>query len=170
MLRFIIKMLFLLTATYSGLLNAQSLELTLTVPRLQVAEYHRPYIAIWVARADKSVARNLAVLYDLEMEDDEGKKWLKDLRQWWRRSGRSLDMPVDGLSGATRVPGQHQWVFQTQLSGLEAGDYSLVVEAAREVGGRELLSLPFQWPPTEEQRSQVQGQSELGELKLRVFR
>ena len=33
------------------------------------------------------------------------------------------------------------------LAQLKPGQYAVVVEAAREVGGRELLRIPFQWPP-----------------------
>jgi len=37
-----------------------------------------------------------------------------------------------------------------------------VVEAAREVGGRELLRLPFQWPPRAPTTAKVAGEHELG--------
>ena len=53
-------------------------------------------------------------------------------------------MPVDGLSTPTRAPGTHQIKFDSAgkpLEGLTPGKYQLVIEAAREVGGRELLSL-----------------------------
>ena len=29
---------------------AQSIDLTVTIPRLSVAEYHRPYVAIWLEK------------------------------------------------------------------------------------------------------------------------
>ncbi|MBN7798078.1 DUF2271 domain-containing protein [Parahaliea mediterranea] len=146
--------------------NAQSLSVDLEVPRLRVAEYHRPYIALWVAREDNSVAANLAVLYDVAMADEEGEKWLKDMRQWWRRTGRSLSLPVDGLSGATRGPGRHEFVFSDKLADLQPGQYRLLVEAAREVGGREMLEIPFQWPPAQGSEQRVAGGQELGEVVL----
>src|SRR3546814_6317757 len=59
-----------------------------------------------------SVAANLAVWYDTDQRDNEGVKWLKDLRQWWRRIGRDAAMPVDGVSGATRPPGTHDIAFE----------------------------------------------------------
>ena len=34
--------------------------------------------------------RNLSVWYDLKLKDNEGTKWLKDMRQWWRKTGREL--------------------------------------------------------------------------------
>lgn len=151
--------------------QAAGLALRLEISRLQVAEYHRPYVAVWLEGKDQQFVRNLAVWYDLKREDREGTKWLKDMRQWWRKSGRELDMPVDGLSGATRPPGEHRLVFaagKPPLEELPAGDYQLVVEAAREVGGRELLKLPFAWPPAGVQSLQVKGQHELGVIALEL--
>ena len=159
----------LLTLLASTPAWSASLSIDVEVPRLTVAEYHRPYVAFWIEREDNSVAANLAVWYDLKMADKEGEKWLKDMRQWWRRSGRSLEMPVDGVSAATRAPGRHTLSFtqdSAQLSELPAGGYRLVVEAAREVGGREVLTLPFQWPPTAATESSAQGSEELGALRL----
>lgn len=150
---------------------AAGLDVTLEIPRLDVAEYHRPYVAVWIARPDQSVAANLAVWYDDDMAADEGTKWLKDMRQWWRRSGRGLSMPVDGVSGATRPAGQHQLRFeagQAPLGTLAAGEYELVVEAAREVGGREVVRIPFTWPAAARQQADAAGSSELGKVRLTV--
>lgn len=147
------------------------LALKLEIPRLTVAEYHRPYVAIWIEKADQSHAGNLAVWYDLKMRNNEGTKWLKDMRSWWRKSGRDLTMPVDGLSGATRAPGVHSVQFggaKSPLDKLPAGEYQLVIEAAREVGGRELVKLPFQWPPTAASTASAKGEHELGAATLTV--
>ena len=54
------------------------------------------------------------------------------------------------------------------LQNLAAGDYQLVVEASREVGGREVVRLPFQWPAKNHQQRQVDGTSELGTVTLSV--
>ncbi|MGE0716239.1 MAG: DUF2271 domain-containing protein [Alphaproteobacteria bacterium] len=161
----------LLTAAATGLLAAPALAadiaIKVEIPRLAVAEYHRPYVAMWVERPDQSVAANLAVWYDLKLRNNEGTKWLKDLRQWWRRTGRDLDMPVDGLSGATRPAGEHALTFGgDKLAQLPPGDYRLAVEAAREVGGRELVRIPFQWPPKAPESAKAQGQHELGAVTL----
>ena len=151
--------------------TAADLNLKIDVPVLNVAEYHRPYLAAWIERADQSVAANLAVWYDIKKRDKEGEKWLKDLRQWWRRSGRDLQMPVDGISGATRPAGEHKLNFVSgkgPLGDLPAGEYVLNVEASREVGGRELVKLPFTWPPKSAQSSKAQGTSELGAVSLDI--
>ncbi|NKC31549.1 DUF2271 domain-containing protein [Falsiroseomonas selenitidurans] len=146
--------------------QAAELGVTIEIPRLNVAEYHRPYVAIWVERPDQQAVATLAVWYDVAMRNSEGEKWLKDMRQWWRRAGRSMTMPADGVSGATRAPGRHSQAFTTQLDGLAPGRYALVVEAAREVGGRELLRIPFQWPPAGPQAAAAQGGTELGAVSL----
>lgn len=149
---------------------AADLALKVEIPRLNVAEYHRPYVAIWVEKADQSFATNLAVWYDLKKRNDEGTKWLKDLRTWWRKSGRDLEMPVDGISGATRAPGEQVLQFgnNTALAKLPAGEYQLVVEAVREVGGRELVRVPFAWPPKAAATTKADGSQELAAVSVTV--
>jgi len=150
---------------------AADLAVKVEIPRLTVAEYHRPYTALWIEKADQSFVSNLSVWYDLKMKNNEGTKWLKDMRQWWRKSGRELQMPVDGLSGATRAPGEHTLTFaagKSPLDKLPAGEYAVVVEAAREVGGRELVRVPFTWPPTAAQSNQAKGEHELGAVSVAV--
>ena len=149
--------------------GAAELTLRLELPRLPVAEYHRPYTAVWLERADQGFVSNLSVWYDLKKKDNEGTKWLKDMRQWWRKSGRELQMPVDGLSGATRAPGEHALVLPSARAGLDPlppGDYAIVVEAAREGGGREVVRVPFKWPAQSAQSASVRGEHELGSVSL----
>ncbi len=153
-------------ATFGAELN-----LKLEIPRLNVAEYHRPYVAVWVENPDQSTAAQLAVWYQTDSKKEDGTQWLKDLRQWWRRGGRELQMPVDGVTGATRPAGEHVLSFKStdkQLAKLAPGKYNVVVEAVREVGGRELLRVPFEWPGAEKQTATVRGKSELGAITLNV--
>ncbi|WP_243049678.1 DUF2271 domain-containing protein [Dyella sp. RRB7] len=149
---------------------AADLNVTVQIPQLDVAEYHRPYTAVWVEREDHSVAAQLAVWYaQKESKEGAGTKWLPELRQWWRRGGRDLQMPVDGVSGATRPAGDQKLSFhegKAPLGQLAPGKYELVVEAAREVGGREVVRVPFTWPATAPQELAAQGNSELGAVKL----
>ena len=160
-----------LLGTQAIVAEAAEMTVKVEVPRLNVAEYHKPYVAVWIEKPDQTFAANLAVWYDLKKRNNEGSKWLKDLRQWWRRSGRELDMPVDGLSGATRTSGEHSLSFpadQGALAKLPAGDYVLLVEAAREGGGREVVKLPFQWQAKGEQNLKAQGSNELGNIALTI--
>lgn len=158
-----------MTAALGSTAVAAELRINVEIPRLSVAEYHKPYVAMWVERADQSFAANLAVWYDVKKQNNGGTEWLKDMRQWWRKSGRELQMPVDGVSGATRAPGQHELKFAANaapLSSLQPGQYQLVIEAAREVGGRELLRIPFEWPAKKAEEFKAQGQHELGAATL----
>lgn len=152
-------------------LHAAELALKLELPRLPVAEYHAPYVAVWLQRAgDPTFAGHLAVWYDLKKKDNGGAKWLNDLRQWWRQAGRDARMPIDGVTGATRSPGEHlvQLGGARALATLPSGDYELVVEAAREGGGREVVRLPLRWPATVAQQAQAQGGHELGRVSLQA--
>lgn len=161
----------LLAAPLAG---AAQLSIEVDIPQLKVAEYHRPYIAVWIEREDASVAANLAVWYQQDKPGhtgDSGTKWLPDLRQWWRRSGRALSLPVDGVTGATRPAGTHAITLDdtaAPIRDLAPGSYRVVVEAVREVGGRELLKLPLHWPPADAQDARAQGESELGAIRLSV--
>lgn len=158
----------LLAVTASG----ADLEVSVEIPRLQVAEYHRPYAAIWIEKPDQSFAANLAVWCQLQdtAKGEKGATWLKDLRTWWRKSGRDLAMPVDGVSGATRAPGVHKLTFKGTRAGLAAlkpGPYQLVVEMAREVGGREIVRVPFEWPAAGASAG-GKGSHEVGAVQLSV--
>ena len=148
---------------------AAGLNVGVEIPRLEVAEYHRPYVAIWLERADNTVAANLSVWYDIKLKDAEGAKWLKDMRQWWRRTGRELTVPVDGVTQPTRPVGKHALSFSegtNPLPKLAPGQYKLQVEAAREVGGRELITIPFEWPLKPGSKLAVKGKTELGGVTL----
>lgn len=163
----------LASASLSGLAAspalAADLAISVEVPRLNVAEYHNPYIAFWLQDSGGAHAADLAVWYDTELQNEEGETWLKDLRQWWRRSGRALDLPVDGLSRPTRAPGTHDVVVDAAaLQSLAPGDYTLVVEAVREVGGREVLEIPLSWPPAAQETLTAQGETELGQINVTV--
>ena len=150
---------------------AADLTVKFEIPQLNVAEYHRPYVAIWLERADQTVASNLAVLYDVKKKDNGGLKWVKDMRTWWRKAGREMDLPMDGVSGATRATGQQSMTFgpaRTQVDKLPAGDYKLVIEAAREAGGRELVRVPLTLPLKPGQSFSASGKEELGAVSVQV--
>ncbi|RZJ05287.1 MAG: DUF2271 domain-containing protein [Brevundimonas sp.] len=147
---------------------AADLNVSVEVPRLSVAAYHRPYVAVWIERPDNTAVRTLAVWYEVS-NTAEGKDWLKDIRTWWRRGGRSLTLPADGVSSATKAPGAHQVrVPAARMAGVAAGDYVLVVEAARELGGREAVRVPFRWGAPNTARGT--GSTELGAVSVAVTR
>lgn len=134
---------------------------TITIPRLSVAEYHRPYVAVWLEPARGGGPRTLAVWYDIKKGGKEpGTKWLAELRGWWRKGGRSMKMPADGISGATRAPGEQVIPLPANIP---PGSYVLNVEAARETGGRELVTVPLTIPAV---AGSAAGQTELGTVTL----
>lgn len=139
------------------------------LPRIPVAEYHRPYVAGWVEDANGKTVSQLLVWYDQKKREDGGKKWLPDMKTWWRKGGRSLKLPADGISGATRAPGRNGVTIpaaSSALSRLPAGQYMFVVEAAREAGGREVVKAPFAWQPGGTIAASARGTGELGAIKL----
>jgi hypothetical protein len=165
----LIRYSFALTAAVTAV-PALSAELTLKLqlPRMDIAEYHRPYVAAWIEKAsDQSYAGNVALWYDLKKRDNGGAKWLKDMRSWWRQSGHDTTA-ADGVTGATRGAGDHtlNLLDSRAVATLAPGQYELVVEAARENGGREVARVPFEWPIRKLQSAKVQGQGELGAVSL----
>ena len=161
----LIRHSFALTAAAAAM-PALSAELTLKIqlPRMDIAEYHKPYVAAWIEKAsDQSFAGNVALWYDIKKRNDGGAKWLKDMRSWWRKSGH--DNPaVDGITGATRSAGEHalNLLDSKAVTALAPGHYEMVVEAAREDGGREVLRVPFDWPVKTAASAKAQGTGELG--------
>ena len=155
----------------SGWAVGADLAVKFDLPVLNVAEYHKPYVAIWIEQGDATVASSLAVLYDVRKKDNAGLKWVKDLRQWWRKAGRDVALPADGLSGATRGSGEQTLQFgpaRTQFDRLPAGDYKLVIEATREAGGRELVRIPFSLPVKAAHSASASGKEELGAVSLKL--
>jgi hypothetical protein len=75
------------------------------------------------------------------------------------------------VSSATRPAGKHALDFDAAsapLATLKPGEYELVVEAAREVGGREILRIPFKWPAAAAVSGSAKGKEELGEVALQI--
>lgn len=164
---------------------ASELDLTLTLPGFDNGGRgaRRPYVAIWLQRADQSFAANLAVWYQTGgggrrgggfggRGGGGGARYLNELRQWWSDSGnRIASFPVDGLTSASRAAGVHEVVFssgQAPLNKLPAGNYRLMVEASREHGGLEAVTIPFSWPARTQQTLTASGRSELGALSLTI--
>ena len=155
-------------AAVSGSAMAADLTVSVEIPRLTVATYHRPYVAVWIERPDTTAVRTLSVWYEVS-NVTEGEDWLKDMRTWWRRGGRALSLPMDGVSSATKAPGRHAvTVPAARLRDLAAGDYVMVVEAAREQGGREAVRVPFRWGAANTARAS--GTTELGAVSVAVTR
>jgi hypothetical protein len=145
---------------------AETIDLTVTIPRLTVAEYHKPYVAVWLVKQGQA-PKTLSVLYDQGKRNNGGTKWLRDVRTWWREAGRSTRLPADGVSGATKAPGPQR--LSLNAGALAPGGYTLMIEAARESGGREVVRVPFNWNGSSAS-GRAAGQFELGAVALTVRR
>ncbi|MCW1429890.1 DUF2271 domain-containing protein [Novosphingobium sp. JCM 18896] len=145
---------------------ADTIDLSVALPRLSVAEYHKPYVAIWLEKTG-APARTLSVWYDQGKRNNGGLKWVNDLRAWWRVAGRSMTLPADGVSGATKAPGPQR--VNLPVGTLANGAYTLVIEAARENGGREVVRVPFNWSGSQAS-GRAAGSAELGAVSLTVRR
>ena len=158
-----------LALTGAAPLPSGDLTVSITLPRINSASYHRPYVAVWIERPDQTAVRTLSVWYDTGLPAGEGKDWLKDIRTWWRKDGRGLTLPADGVSGPTRAPGtQTVTIPASRLRDLPAGNYVLAVEAARELGGRELVRVPFRLGAAN--TASGTGETELGAVRVSVAR
>ena len=158
-----------LALTGAAPLPSGDLTVSITLPRINSASYHRPYVAVWIERPDQTAVRTLSVWYDTGLPAGEGKDWLKDIRTWWRKDGRGLTLPADGVSGPTRAPGtQTVNIPASRLRDLPAGNYVLAVEAARELGGRELVRVPFRLGAAN--TASGTGETELGAVRVSVAR
>jgi hypothetical protein len=181
----------------AGVASAAEMNIAVELPKLEVAEYHRPYVAMWIEREDQSFVANFSVWYQErkggapaaaagrarppggaaaagggEGGGEGGTKWLNELRSWWRKNGREqTSFPIDGVTGPTKPAGIQQVKFagdRAPLASLAPGKYRLVVEAAREGGGREVVRVPFEWPAKSAQSLTGKGTSELGTIALNV--
>src|SRR3546814_18329886 len=85
------------------------------------------------------------VWYDHDMKKNEGTKWLRDVRPWWRASGRSMSFPAKGVTGATRAPGTHKISFsRAQLGAANPGDDR---SAERRDGKEGVRTGRYRWTP-----------------------
>jgi hypothetical protein len=149
---------------------AADIQIQVQLPQIQTAAYHRPYVAMWLETPDQTAVRTLAVWYQqTPNREGDGRDWLKDLRTWWRKGGRAMAMPMDGVSGPTRSAGRQSITIPAaRLRGVAPGQYNLVVEAAREQGGREAVRVPIRWGAAN--AGSGQGSTELGAVRVTVTR
>ncbi len=160
----IILLLFVLLNLTSQYTYAQSIDIEVTIPKLNVGTYHRPYVAIWLETDRRKGVHTLAVWHE---KDD----WLKDMRQWWRKLGRKDFTENDATSSATRKPD----TYQINWNGLDKkgkkippGEYYLSFEAAREAGGRDYIRQKITLGNNTPQHYSLKGDIELGNINIRI--
>lgn len=142
---------------------AASATVTIEIPRIDAQPYRKPYVAVWLEDATGKQVRVLSVFHD---QARIGGRWLPDLRTWWRLGGRGMNLPADGISRPTQAPGR-QTVTIGGLQDLAPGRYAIVVEAAREKGGRELVKVPLDWKGRRA-TGVARGTTELGAISATI--
>jgi len=138
------------------------LQIDLSLPDLNVNPYHRPYVAVWLETQDRKYVTTIALWAD-DME------WYKDLRQWWRKAGRSKQ-PYDSVTGATKKPGKYQITWSGKDAygnAVQSGTYVLKIEASREEGGREFLKTKI--TINEQGQLTLAGKKELGPIAVNIL-
>nr|WP_241263082.1 DUF2271 domain-containing protein [Parahaliea mediterranea] len=129
----------LLDAAGSGDSAEPVLRLAYTLPEMRVAEFHSPYVAIWISDSGRRAVKNLLLLGETE-------RWARENRRWWRRVGRKDAQLLDGIARPTRQPGHYELVWDGRDDfgrPVAAGDYTLHLEASREAGGSTYRQIPF---------------------------
>ncbi len=120
--------------------NAGELTVKVQLPEFTTGQYVRPYLAVWLEKADGTFVQTLALWHEVKDKRGNpltnGDKYLKIMRNWWGKSGATPDMKFDGISSATRPSGEYELVFtegKAPLNTLPPGKYQLMLEVAREV-------------------------------------
>ena len=150
-------------------------EINLTIPEIDVDPYFKPYVAVWVETNEREVVDAIALWYQLASDNtkqEDGKKWLKDLRQWWRKIGRNNTVNYDAVTGATKRPRRYQlnWSLSSERwQQFNSKPLVLHIEAAREEGGRSYKRIPLSVEKITSQISStmtIPADGELGEINV----
>lgn len=137
-------------------------EVTYELPRVEAANYKRPYVVVWVTDADKALVKTLLVSGDRQV-------YQEDNYVWWRRYGRKIPGVVEAMAKPTRAPGRYSVGWDgTDQDGKRApqGRYIVHIEAAREHGGHTYQAVEVELGPKTVQ-AQAAGKDELGAAQVR---
>lgn len=113
-------------------------EVTYVLPKIEAANYKKPYVIVWVTDAEKNPVKTLLI-------QGTRSEWQEDNYIWWRRYGRKQPGVVDAMGKPTRPPGKYAVGWDgTDAEGKRApqGQYLIHIEAAREHGGHAYQVIP----------------------------
>lgn len=106
--------------------------------------------------------------------EDPGPRWHRDLTRWYRndRMRKIVERTdlTDGISGATRGPGNYEAHFDgTDNAGLmlSPGKYTLCLEAARENGTYKIIRKSFQWGDVPIEKTELTGNIEIAKAAFK---
>lgn len=154
-------------AAKEGSLWNAGYELTVNVeiPQTQGFGARRPYVAVWIEDKDHYPVRTLAVLF-------EKARWLNELHAWYRddrlRAMSEGNEILNSVTSATRAPGKYSFKWDGKDNGgklVKDGTYTVLVEAAREHGGYNLVrkEINFSGAPVQ---AELPAGGELGAVAL----
>lgn len=148
-------MLVLATLLFSSQAAANKLTVDFELPTFDTADYHKPYVAIWVESKEQ---KETLLLWHLKKRKQD--KWLVDIRRWWRKLGRYDETP-DGVTGATKGPGKYSETFEIK----DLDKFTLLIEVVREDGGRSLLKQKIDFNDAK-QSYRIKASKELGNVNI----
>ncbi len=105
--------------------------------------YRRPYVAVWVEDKDGIAVRTLSLWVQTQQP---GPRWHPDLKKWYqndqvRKLVDDKDL-VETVARPTRPPGKYDVIWDGKDDNgklVEAGEYTLHIEAAREHGTYQII-------------------------------
>lgn len=108
-----------------------AVEVGFDLPKIDVANYKRPYVVVWVTDANKAPVKTLLLLGTKQ-------EYMEDSYVWWRRWGRKQTAKIDSMAKPTRAPGRYTVGWDgTNDAGqrMPQGRYIIHIESTREHGG-----------------------------------
>ncbi|GAA0812576.1 DUF2271 domain-containing protein [Colwellia asteriadis] len=148
---------FIASATIAAPVLAKEITVDFSLPEFSTQDYNKPYVAIWTEAQGKN---DTLLLWHLTKRDED--KWLVDIRRWWRKVGRYGDLPADGVTGATKGPGE----YSVTLDIGELTAFNLMIEVVREDGGRSLLRQKIN--SQKNQKYTLEADAEIGNVTINV--
>lgn len=146
----------------SALPTGFAVEVSYEVPKIDAANYRKPYVLVWVTDADKNLVKTLLI-------QGTKKEYQQDNYVWWRRYGRKQPGLLDAIGKPTRPPGRYTVGWDgTDEGGKRApqGRYIVHIEAAREHGGHSYQAVEVNLGAAPVSASQP-GKDELGTAQVR---
>jgi len=139
-------------------------EVSYELPKIDVGNYKKPFVIVWVTDAQKAVVKTLLIMGDR-------KDWQESNNVWWRRYGRKTPEILSKAS-PTKAPGRYAVVWDgTDETGKRAaqGTYTIHVEAAREHGGHAYQAVDVTLGAAGVTAA-MPGKDELGAARVRYFK
>jgi thiamine biosynthesis lipoprotein len=140
-------------------------EIALQIPEQAVANYRRPYVAVWISDSERRLVRTLLVV-------GPEARWRESNYVFWRRFERMAPEAVHAMARPTRAPGRYDVIWDGRSdSGQPAplGRYTLTIEASREHGEHSIQTILLDIGATPFDAN-AEASQELGPTRVRYGR